>query len=40
VTYQPPPLRMNGAEEISRRMWPPQYWQAVRGAAEMRCRTS
>ncbi len=40
MTYQPLPLRMKGAAASKRWMGPPQYWQVVRGGAEMRCLTS
>jgi Tfp pilus assembly protein PilF len=40
VTYQPSPLRMNGAAERSRRTAPPQASQVVSGGSEIRWRTS
>ncbi len=40
MTYQPSPLRMNGAGEISRWTAPPHASQVSSGAAEIRWRTS
>lgn len=40
MTYQPSPLRMNGAAERSRRTDPPQASHVVSGSSEMRWRTS
>jgi hypothetical protein len=40
VTYQPPPFRMNGAAERSRRIGPPQRSQVASAGSVMRWRAS
>ena len=40
MTYQPSPLRMNGAADKRRRTAPPHASQVVSAGSEMRCFTS